>query len=187
MGISEAEKLADGAISDTITPDILLGNVTYYPEIISHLYDGEQPHYAALLTVNADLVVSVGPQSGTLRSDNAVLVASDQYVRLIFESSHVIEPYETLSEIIITDDPPTRTFQLYCGNRGQVWSHIEAKTADDWIFEDTIQFIQEMIGLNDPIDHSSVSELQELEQKHRNGKISDAEYVQQKNALSNEN
>ncbi len=183
MRVSRAERLADNALSQTVTKDVLLGNLNYYPEILPYLPEGEQPHYVALLSVNADLRVDIGPQTGVLKSNNAALVASEECVRIAFNSNYVVEPYEVLEGIEVAGKHPKRSFRLHCGADGQSWSHTEAKTADDWIFEDTIAFIRDMIEMSSSIGDANISELKELERLHQDGQLTNAEYIQRKKDL----
>lgn len=180
MTTSDAERLAAQAFSDTVTVDVLLGNASYYPHILQYLYTGEQPHYVALLTINSNLSVGVGSQYKSVKSDQIALVATDQFVRLAGDESNIVLPYELLSAISVSGQPPSRGVELHVGEQGQSWYHEEAKTADEWIFDDTVEFIDEMIQRHEPIGKQGMSSLEELKRQHERGEISDAQYLAEK-------
>jgi hypothetical protein len=176
-----AEKLSQTALGSTVTPDILTGSKRFYPDITAVLEPEEQPHHIALLTVHRDLKGKVGDYETEYKTDDVALVASENLVRIVSSNGvHVAESYSIVSGVD-WDQSGNRWFRLHLANGAQTWSHQEASSAEDRDFTETVEFISGMADYPSFEEKERSDGRKTLEERHRDGDISDAEYLKKKN------
>jgi len=143
-----AKKLANDADSEYVTPNRLIGEERYYPNSINSLYEFETPQHICLLKT-LDLFKVIYNESPPKRSKvnyaNAVLVATDDFVHIVFEDNQVNSmtvSYESISAVNIRKKSPRRRIEIKFGHKSAYWKLIEAKTSPDDMLDQAIQFIQ---------------------------------------------
>jgi len=141
-------ELAKNADSEYATPERLIGEEKYYPDITKSLYDFETPQHICLLKYNGvfKLIYSENAvDSYKITYVEGALVATDDFVHVIFTNSgnnSMTASYESISGINIKKKSPRRRIEIKFGHKSAYWRLVEAKSSPDDMLNQAIQFIQ---------------------------------------------
>ena len=187
-----AEEVADKAITNTVTPETLLGEETYYHNVLRHIRANEQPHFVFPLTcgIGADpsLIVESGGQPQPLidGATGGSLVLTDRYVRVHSDAGEWTIPYRT---ILSADRNGHPGFRITTQNK--TYTILIAGTLFDFTEEVAlgIEFIREAVRdaqstsnqTDDTSDNSNTAldpheTLQKLKEMYEQDLITDEEY-----------
>lgn len=103
--------LVEGAKSETVTANRLLGEEQYFHQVLSYLEEDEQPHFLFPLTTGllaeSPLVVESGAEREELlgKADGGTCSITDRYVRIVSKKGEWTIPYNSVVSVDFVGHP----------------------------------------------------------------------------------
>jgi hypothetical protein len=105
------QDLAEGAISDSVSAERLMGQEQYFHNVMPFLEADEQPHYLFPLTkgffADIPLIIDSGAEreEALSKQDGGTVVVSNHYVRIISIKGEWTIPYSSISSVDYVGHP----------------------------------------------------------------------------------